>query len=77
MANRFGITQIGFSAGPGVIIKQNNENNWINMLQHFNAITAQFSTEPDVKKPKLSDNRSVYIIYSPEKINSDRKIVQC
>ena len=47
------------------------------MLQHFNAITAQFSTEPDVKKPKLSDNGSVYIIYSPEKINSDRKIVQC
>ena len=47
------------------------------MLQHFNAITVQFSTEPDVKKPKLSDNGSVYIIYSPEKINSDRKIVQC
>ena len=68
MANRFGITQIGFSAEPGVIIKQNDENNWINMIQHFNAISVQFSTEPDVRKPKLSGNGSVYIIYSPEKI---------
>ena len=34
----------------------------------FNAINVQFSTEPDVSKPKLSDNGSAYIIYSPEKI---------
>ena len=34
----------------------------------FNAINVQFSTEPDASKPKLSDNGSVYIIYSPEKI---------
>ena len=38
------------------------------MVQHFNAINIEFLTEPEVKKPKLSNDGSFYIIYSPEKI---------
>ena len=38
MADHFDITQTGFSAEPEVIIKQNNEDNCIDMIQHFNAI---------------------------------------
>ena len=68
MADCFDITQIGFSAEPEVTIKQNNEDNCIDMIQHFNAISIEFLTEPEVKKPKLSDDGSFYIIYSPEKI---------
>ena len=68
MADHFDITQIRFSAEPEVIIKQNNEDNCIDMIQHFSAINIEFVTEPEVKKPKLSDNGSFYIIYSPEKI---------
>ena len=67
MADHFNITQIGFSIEPKVIIKQNNENNCIDMIQHFNAIKIKFLTEPEVKKPKLSDDGSFYIIYLPEK----------
>ena len=68
MADHFDITQIGFSAEPEVIIKQNDEDNCIDMIQHFNAIIIEFLTEPEVKKPKLSDDESFCIIYSPEKI---------
>ena len=39
------------------------------MIQHFNAIKIEFLTEPEVKKPKLSDDGSFYIIYLPEKKN--------
>ena len=49
-------------------IKQNDEDNCIDMIQHFNAINIEFLTEPEVKKPKLSDDESFYMIYSPEKI---------
>ena len=38
------------------------------MIQHFNAINIEFLTEPEIKKPKLRDDGSFYIIYSPEKI---------
>ena len=68
MADHFDITQIGFSAEPEVIIKQNDEDNCIDMIQHFNAINIEFLTEPEIKKPKLRDDGSFYIIYSPEKI---------
>ena len=54
MADHFDITQIGFSAEPEVIIKQNDEDNCIDMIQHFNAINIEFLTEPEVKKPKLA-----------------------
>ena len=68
MADHFDITQIGFSAEPEVIIEQNNEDNCIDMNQHFNAINIEFLTEPEVGKPKLSNHGNFYIIYSPEKI---------
>ena len=63
MADHFDITQIGFSAEPEVIIKQNDEDNCIDMIQHFNAINIEFLTEPEVKKPKLSKDGSFYIIF--------------
>ena len=69
MADHFDITEIGFSAEPEVIIKQNDEGNCIDMIQHFNAINIEFLTEPEVKKPKFSDDGNFYIIYSPQKIN--------
>ena len=68
MADHFDITQIGFSAEPEVIIKQNDEDNWIDMIQNFNAINIEFLTESEVKKSKLSDNGSFHILYSPEKL---------
>ena len=42
MADHFDITQIGFSAEPEVIIKQNKKENCIDMIQHFNAINILF-----------------------------------
>ena len=51
-----------------MIIKQNNEDNCIDMIQHFDAINIEFLTEPEVKKTKLSNHGSFYIIYSPEKL---------
>ena len=51
-----------------MIIKQNDEDNCIDIIQHFNAINNEFLTEPEVKKSKLSDNGSFDIIYSHEKI---------
>ena len=42
MTDHFDITQIGFSAEPGVIIKQNEKENCIDMIQHFNAINILF-----------------------------------
>ena len=67
MADHFDITQIGFSAEPEVIIKQNDEDNCIDMIQHFNAFKIEFLAEPEVKKPKLSDDGSFYIMHLPEK----------
>ena len=68
MKYHFNITQIGFSAGLEVIIKQNDEDNCIDMIRHFNVINIEFLTELEVKKPKLSNNGSFCIIHSPEKI---------
>ena len=76
MADHFDITQIGFSAEPEVIIKQNDEDNCIDMIQHFNAINIEFLTEPEIKKPKLRD-MEVFTSYTHlKKSNSDREIVQ-
>ena len=66
MADHFDITQIGFSAEPEVIIKQNDEDNRIDLIQHFNAINIEFLTEPEVRKTKFSNGGSFYIKYSPE-----------
>ena len=72
MADHFDIAQIGFPAGPEVIIKQNDKDNCIDRIQHFNlsifnAINIEFLTESQVKKLKLSNGGSFYNIYSPEK----------
>ena len=56
------------SAEPEVIIKQNDEDNCIDMIQHFRAINTEFVTEPEDEKPKLKEDGSFYIIYSPEKL---------
>ena len=77
MEDHFDITQIGFSAEPQVIIKPNDEDNCIDIIQQFNAINIELLTEPEVKKPKLSDDGSFYIICLPGKSNSDHEIVQC
>ena len=50
MADHFYITEIGFSSEPEVIIKQNDEGNSIDMIQHFNGINIDFLTEPEIKK---------------------------
>ena len=73
MADHFDITQIGFSAEPVVIIKQNDKEKCIDMTKHFNAINTEFLTEPEVKKTKLSDDGSFYIIYSSEKSRTHTK----
>ena len=49
MTDHFDITQIGFSAKPEVIIKKNDEDDYIDMIQHFNATKIEFLTEPEVK----------------------------
>ena len=68
MADHFDITQIGFSAEPEAIIKQNDEDNCMDRTQHFNAVNIEILTETEVKKTKLSYDGSFYIKYSPEKI---------
>ena len=68
MADYFDITQNTFSAEPEVIIKQDDEDNCIDMIQDFNTINIEFLAKPEVKKPKISDDGGFYIIYSPEKI---------
>ena len=34
----------------------------------FNAVNIKFITEPDIKRPKLSDDGSFYTVYSSEKL---------
>ena len=63
MADYFDITHIGFSTEPEMIIKQNNEDNCIDIIQYFNDVNIEFLTEPEVKKPKLSKDGSFYIIF--------------
>ena len=68
MVDHFDATQIEFSAEPEVTIKENDEDNCMDMIRHFNAINIEFLREPEVKKPKLSDDGRFYIIYLPEKV---------
>ena len=32
-----------------------------------NKTNIEFITQPDIRRPRLSDNRSFYIVFSPEK----------
>ena len=77
MADHFDITQIGFSAEPEAIIKQNDEDNCIDRTQHFNAVNIEILTETEVKKTKLSYDGSFASNTHLKKSHSDREIVQC
>lgn len=35
---------------------------------YLNVINVQFFTEPEIKRSKLNDDGSFYIVYSPEQI---------
>ena len=77
MADLFGITQTGFSAESEVIIKQNDKDNCIDMIQHFNAINIEFLTEPVVKKTKIKQRWKILHHTHLRKSNLAREIVQC
>ena len=76
MANCFDAKHNEFSTEPKVITQELNDNEDYCcklMIDHFdveqyNTINVEFSTEPDVKNPKLSHDRSLYIIYSPGRV---------
>ena len=44
--------------------------------KNINALNTEFITEPDIKRPKLSDVGSFYIVYSPEKLKLRPEIVR-
>ena len=65
--------QIQFFNRAKIIIDNNNCNLIIKSNQpihtkDFQTISIEFFTEHDIKKPKLCDDGSFYIMYSPEKI---------
>ena len=84
MANYFDATHIEFATeSEGSDQNSNNElefkfeNIFDNFdVAQYNTIIIEFSTDVDVKQPKLNDDESFYIIYSPEKIKL-RPGVQC
>ena len=76
MANYFDGTRIEFTTELEVS-DQNSYNEFElkfeNIFDNFdvgqyNTINVEFSIDVDVKQPKLNDDGSFYIIYSPEKI---------
>ena len=72
MTDHFDITQTRFWAEPEVIIKQNDEDNCIDMIQHFNVINIELLIEWEVKNPNLS-NMEVFTSYTHlKKSNLDR-----
>ena len=72
MTDHFDITQTRFWAEPEVIIKQNDEDNCIDMIQHFNVINIELLIEWEVKKRNLS-NMEVFTSYTHlKKSNLDR-----
>ena len=76
MANYFDATHIESAIEPEVSDRNSNnelefklENIFDNFdVAQYNTITVEISTDVDVKQPKLNDDGSFYIIYSPEKI---------
>ena len=43
----------------------------------YSTLNTEFSTQPDVKKPWLNDDKGFYIIYSQKKIRLDQERVLC
>ena len=62
-----------FSTELAVITDNNNCSSMLDFDQaiqtkEFQTINIEFSMEQDIKKPKINNDGSFYIIYSPEKI---------
>ena len=55
-------------AGYTCVLQTDEEYEEDKTNKKFNAVNIEFITEPDIKRPKLSDKWSFYIIYSPEKL---------
>ena len=55
-------------AGYACVFQTGEEYKEYKTNKKFNAVNIEFITEPDIKRPKLSDSESFYILYSPEKL---------
>ena len=55
-------------AGYACVFQTGEEYEEYKTNKKFNAVNIEFITEPDIKRPKLSDSGSFYILYSPEKL---------
>ena len=55
-------------AGYTCLFQTDEEYEEYKINKKFNAVNTEFITKPDIKRPKLSDDGSFYIIYSPEKL---------
>ena len=62
-------------AGYTCVFQTDEEYEEYKTNKKFNAVNIEFITEPDIKRPKLSDDESFYIIYSPENSNLDLGII--
>ena len=55
-------------AGYTCVFQTDEEYEEYKINKKFNAVNTEFITKPDIKRPKLSDDGSFYVIYSPEKL---------
>ena len=55
-------------AGYACVFQTGEEYEEYKTNKKFNAVNIEFITEPDIKRPKLNDSGSFYILYSPEKL---------
>ena len=55
-------------AGYACVFQTGEEYEEYKTNKKFNAVNIELITEPDIKRPKLSDSGSFYILYSPEKL---------
>ena len=62
-------------AGYTCVFQTDEEYKEYKINKKFNTVNIEFITKPDIKRPKLSDDESFYIIYSPENSNLDLGII--
>ena len=62
-------------AGYTCVFQTDEEYKEYKINKKFNTVNIEFITEPDIKRAKLSDDESFYIIYSPENSNLDLGII--
>ena len=55
-------------AGYACVFQTGEEYEEYKTNKKFNAVNIEFITEPDIKRPKISDDGSFYIVCSPEKL---------